>query len=126
MHDQHVVFGQLEQPGIDLESLEVLPPLDWDKVGGETWIDVIDQVKKVGTKNFVRGMMSRDPAQPIDQAYTAQILKFTTDPSFNSPLTDYLPAGETPIGITLDLATHVQEAELDAQISERISARLSG
>lgn len=35
---------------------------------------------------------ARDPAQPIDQAYTAQILKFTTDPSFNSPLTDYLPA----------------------------------
>ncbi|MFC5525640.1 M14 family zinc carboxypeptidase [Rhodanobacter ginsengisoli] len=40
------------------------------------------------------GSMSyaRDPAQPIDQAYTAQILKDTTDPSFNSPLTDYLPA----------------------------------
>lgn len=34
---------------------------------------------------------ARDPAQPIDQAYTAQILKDTTDPSFNSPLTDYLP-----------------------------------
>ena len=35
---------------------------------------------------------ARDTAQLIDQAYTAQILKFTTDPSFNSPLTDYLPA----------------------------------
>ncbi|KZC30556.1 UNVERIFIED_ORG: hypothetical protein RHOFW104R5_39965, partial [Rhodanobacter sp. FW104-R5] len=35
---------------------------------------------------------ARSPAQPVDQAYTAQILKFTTDPSFNSPLTDYLPA----------------------------------
>ncbi len=38
---------------------------------------------------------ARDPAQPIDQAYTAQILKDTTDPSFNSPLTDYLPASAT-------------------------------
>ncbi|OOG49070.1 M14 family zinc carboxypeptidase [Rhodanobacter sp. C01] len=35
---------------------------------------------------------ARDPNQPIDQGYTDQILKFTTDPSFNSPLTDYLPA----------------------------------
>jgi len=34
----------------------------------------------------------RDPAQPIDQGYTAQIARFTTDPSFNTPLTDYLPA----------------------------------
>lgn len=35
---------------------------------------------------------ARDPNQPVDQGYTAQILKFTTDPAFNSPLTDYLPA----------------------------------
>jgi hypothetical protein len=35
---------------------------------------------------------ARDPAQPVDRGYTKQILKFTTDPSFNSPLTDYLPA----------------------------------
>jgi zinc carboxypeptidase len=35
---------------------------------------------------------ARDPAQPIDEAYTAKIREFTTDPSFNSPLTEYLPA----------------------------------
>ena len=33
--------------------------------------------------------------QPLDQAYTAQILKFTTAPEFNSPLTNYLPASST-------------------------------
>ncbi|HJU25385.1 MAG TPA: M14 family zinc carboxypeptidase [Rhodanobacteraceae bacterium] len=38
---------------------------------------------------------ARDPHQPIDQAYTAKIAKYTTDPSFNSPLTDYLPASST-------------------------------
>ncbi|EIL94280.1 MULTISPECIES: M14 family zinc carboxypeptidase [Rhodanobacter] len=35
---------------------------------------------------------ARAPDQPVDQAYTDQILKFTTDPSFNTPLTSYLPA----------------------------------
>ncbi len=35
---------------------------------------------------------ARAPGQAIDQAYTDQILKFTTDPSFNTPLTNYLPA----------------------------------
>ncbi|MEO7199058.1 MAG: M14 family zinc carboxypeptidase, partial [Dokdonella sp.] len=34
---------------------------------------------------------ARDASQAVDQAYTAQILKFTTDPAFNSPLTNYLP-----------------------------------
>ncbi|MFA6229510.1 MAG: M14 family zinc carboxypeptidase [Rhodanobacter sp.] len=38
---------------------------------------------------------ARDSAQPVDQGYTAQILKDTTDPSFNSPLTDYLPASSS-------------------------------
>ncbi|HEY1901092.1 MAG TPA: M14 family zinc carboxypeptidase [Terracidiphilus sp.] len=38
---------------------------------------------------------ARDPAQPIDRHYTDQIAKYTTDPSFLSPLVDYLPASKT-------------------------------
>jgi len=38
---------------------------------------------------------ARDPAQPIDQQYTDLIHKYTTDPSFTSPLVDYLPASKT-------------------------------
>jgi methylenetetrahydrofolate reductase (NADPH) len=40
--------------------LEVLPPLDWDKVGGETWGDVVDQVKKMGPGKVARGLLARD------------------------------------------------------------------
>jgi hypothetical protein len=38
---------------------------------------------------------ARDPGQAIDATYTALIRKFTTQPEFNSPLTDYLPASAT-------------------------------
>jgi Zinc carboxypeptidase len=38
---------------------------------------------------------ARDPKQPIDAAYTAKILKYTTQPYFLSPLVDYLPASTT-------------------------------
>ena len=38
---------------------------------------------------------ARDPGQAVDQQYTAQIHKYTTDPSFISPLVDYLPASKT-------------------------------
>jgi hypothetical protein len=37
----------------------------------------------------------RDPAQPIDSAYTAKIQQYTTEPFFTSPLVDYLPASKT-------------------------------
>jgi hypothetical protein len=38
---------------------------------------------------------ARDPAQPIDQRYTDQMRKYTTDPAFTSSLVDYLPASKT-------------------------------
>jgi methylenetetrahydrofolate reductase (NADPH) len=41
--------------------LEVLPPLDWDKIGGETWGDVVRQVRKVGTTKVVSGLLDRSP-----------------------------------------------------------------
>jgi methylenetetrahydrofolate reductase (NADPH) len=41
--------------------MEVLPPLDWDKIGGETWGDVVHQVQKVGTGKVFAGLVSRDP-----------------------------------------------------------------
>ena len=38
---------------------------------------------------------ARDPNQPIDQAYTQKIQQYTTDPTFNTALTDYLPHSDT-------------------------------
>jgi len=38
---------------------------------------------------------ARDPQQAVDQEYTDHIHKYTTDPSFLSPLVDYLPASKT-------------------------------
>ncbi len=38
---------------------------------------------------------ARDASQPIDEDYTRKIREYTTEPFFNSPLTDYLPASKT-------------------------------
>jgi hypothetical protein len=37
----------------------------------------------------------RDASQPVDEEYTKKIREYTTEPFFNSPLTDYLPASKT-------------------------------
>ncbi len=44
---------------------------------------------------FAGSPYARDPQQPVDQAYTALIARYTTDKQFNSPLTDYLPASSS-------------------------------
>ncbi|MGC1414438.1 MAG: M14 family zinc carboxypeptidase [Candidatus Acidiferrum sp.] len=38
---------------------------------------------------------ARDPKQPVDEAYTAKIQKYTTEPFFTSPLVNYLPASKS-------------------------------
>jgi len=49
----------------------------------------------------------RDPKQPVDEAYTEKIHEYTTDPTFTSPLVDYLPASKsvpTPKAVLGDVA----------------------
>ena len=55
------IYERAFKMGREEMLLEVLPPLDWDKVGGETWGDVVRQIQKVGTKSFFGGLLSRDP-----------------------------------------------------------------
>src|SRR5580698_10082641 len=49
----------------------------------------------------------RDTSQAVDEEYTKKIREYTTQPFFNSPLTDYLPASKTvptPKGVLGDIA----------------------
>src|SRR5205085_2179364 len=51
--------------------------------------------------------LERDPNQPVDDEYTRKIKEYTTQPFFNSPLTDYLPASAsvpTPKAVLGDVA----------------------
>jgi hypothetical protein len=55
----------------------------------------------------VRLRPGRDARQPVDEEYTKRILQYTTEPFFNSPLTDYLPASKTvptPMAVLGDVA----------------------
>lgn len=57
------IYDRSFQMGREEMLLEVLPPLDWNKVGTETWGDVVRQVREVGTKKVFTGFASRDPSK---------------------------------------------------------------
>ncbi|HEX6794306.1 MAG TPA: M14 family zinc carboxypeptidase, partial [Casimicrobiaceae bacterium] len=44
---------------------------------------------------FAESPYARDPNQPVDAPYGKKIAEYTTQPQFNTPLTDYLPASTT-------------------------------
>ncbi|HSF80602.1 MAG TPA: methylenetetrahydrofolate reductase C-terminal domain-containing protein, partial [Anaerolineales bacterium] len=57
IYERSIAMGREEM------LLEVLPPLDWDKVGTETWGDVVKQVRNIGVKTFFSGLLSNDVAK---------------------------------------------------------------
>jgi methylenetetrahydrofolate reductase (NADPH) len=57
------IYDRAFRMGREEKLLEVMPPLDWEKVGTETWGDVFRQVREVGTKKVVAGLLSKDPVQ---------------------------------------------------------------
>jgi methylenetetrahydrofolate reductase (NADPH) len=56
----HAIYKRAYKTGREEMLMEVLPPLDWEKTGTETWGDVVRQVKMVGSGRFVSSLFSRD------------------------------------------------------------------
>jgi len=55
------IYERSFRMGREARLMEVLPPLDWEKVGTETWRDVMAQVKKTGGAGKVAaGLLSTD------------------------------------------------------------------
>ncbi len=56
----YAIYRRAQKTGRQDTLLEVLPPLDWSKVGRETWGDVVRQVRKVGTGKFINSQFLKD------------------------------------------------------------------
>jgi methylenetetrahydrofolate reductase (NADPH) len=56
----YAIYKRALKIGREETLLEVLPPLDWNKVGTETWGDVFRQIRKVGTGKFIAGIVSSE------------------------------------------------------------------
>jgi 5,10-methylenetetrahydrofolate reductase len=60
------IYDRAFKMGREEILLEVLPPLDWEKTGGETWGDVARQVREVGARRFLSGLASREPETRVE------------------------------------------------------------
>jgi methylenetetrahydrofolate reductase (NADPH) len=53
------IYDRSFKMGRQENLMEVLPPLDWEKVGTETWSDVLRRVRQIGTGKVVGGLLFR-------------------------------------------------------------------
>jgi len=56
----YAIYKRALKTGREEILMEVLPPLDWDKVGTETWGEVVRQIRKIGTGKFISGIFLKD------------------------------------------------------------------
>jgi methylenetetrahydrofolate reductase (NADPH) len=56
----YAIFNRALKTGREETLLEVLPPIDWNKAGTETWGDVVRQIRKTGIGKFFQGVVSKD------------------------------------------------------------------
>ena len=55
------IYARSFKMGREPRLMEVLPPLDWEKVGTETWGDVVGQVRQNGAGKVFKGLLSGSP-----------------------------------------------------------------
>ena len=60
------IYKRSVKLGREEKLLEILPPMDWDKAGTETWGDVARNIRKVGTWKFAGSLFSRDKGKKRD------------------------------------------------------------
>jgi methylenetetrahydrofolate reductase (NADPH) len=51
------IYKRSFKMGRQEKLMEVLPPMDWEKTGGETWGDVVAQVNRVGTNKVAKSLI---------------------------------------------------------------------
>lgn len=56
----YAIYKRAQKTGREKTLLEILPPLDWNKAGTETWGDVVKQVRKVGTGVFFSSLFLKN------------------------------------------------------------------
>jgi methylenetetrahydrofolate reductase (NADH) len=54
------IYERAVRTGKETTLLEVLPPLDWNKAGSETWGEVIREIRNVGSRLFIGSLFRKD------------------------------------------------------------------
>ena len=87
----YYIYKRALNTGREDMLLEILPPLDWDVVGSETWGEVVRQIRKVGTTTFFKGILSENKEKKSD-AWDS-VFKKLRQPEWWKGDSDYHPPG---------------------------------
>ena len=113
------IYERAHRMGREEILLEVLPPLDWDKVGTETWGDVVRSVRSYGTAAFIRDRFSRNKEKK-HQSWEAVFQPVRQPDWWKGDGAYHPPAYEEPVS-RLESALRSGKFVLTAEVSPPLS-----
>ena len=119
----YAIYKRALKTGREEKLLEVLPPLDWNKVGTETWGDVMRQVRKVGTGNFIKGLFTSD-SEKKEQNWDS-VFKTVRQPEWWGGDSEYHPAAYTEPASNLETRLRNGEFVVATEVTPPLSANSS-
>ena len=115
------IYKRALKTGREETLLEVLPPLDWNKVGTETWGDIVRQIRKVGTGKFIGGILSKDKGKKAE--VWESVFKTIRQPEWWQGDSDYHPAAyEEPVS-SLERRLRDGEFVVATEVTPPLSAK---
>ncbi len=107
--------------GREEHLLEVLPPLDWDKVGTEQWSGVLNRVKEIGTGKVVNGVLFK-PAKVRYETWD-EIFRVIREPDWWQGDNQYHGAKYTEPVSELERRLKAGEFVVTAEVAPPISCK---
>ncbi len=86
----YTIYKRAHKTGRQESLLEVLPPLDWNKVGTETWGEVARHIVNMGTWKFLRSVASKNDKKK-SEAWD-RVFRTIRQPDWWNGDSDYHPA----------------------------------
>ncbi|MCX6332753.1 MAG: methylenetetrahydrofolate reductase C-terminal domain-containing protein [Bacteroidia bacterium] len=116
----HAIYKRSLKTGREEKLLEILPPLDWDKTGTETWGDVVRQVRKVGTVTFFKGVLSHDKDK--HKKAWESVFKTVRQPEWWNGDSEYHPAKDHEPASNLEARLRHGEFVIATEVTPPLSA----
>lgn len=114
------IYERSLKTGREEKLLEVLPPLDWNKVGTETWGDVVRQVRKTGTGKFIKGIFSKDKVKKFQ--IWESVFRTVRQPDWWNGDPEYHPAAYSEPASELEAKLRSGEFVVATEVTPPLSA----
>jgi methylenetetrahydrofolate reductase (NADPH) len=116
----YAIYKRAQKTGREKTLLEVLPPLDWNKVGTETWAEVLRQMGKVRTGKFFSSLFSKD-TEKKDQIWDS-VFKTVRQPKWWQGDSEYHPPAYSEPASNLEKCLREGKFVVATEVTPPISA----